>query len=95
MDLHTTTQVRERIEDGEFTLMLHESGSKKFSEVVNGRAPREINLIIGPEGGISEDEAANFEKAGAHSVVLGKPVFRSAHAGIAALAAVQSGFGIW
>jgi hypothetical protein len=28
-------------------------------------------------------------------VVLGKPVFRSAHAGVAALAAVQTGLGIW
>ena len=95
LDLHTTSQVKERIEDGEFTLMLHEAGSNKFSEIVNGKAPREINLIIGPEGGISEDEAALFENAGAQSVVLGKPVFRSAHAGVAALAAVQSGFGIW
>lgn len=95
LDLHSTTQIKERIEDGEFTLLLHESGAEKFSDVVGGKPPKEINLIIGPEGGISEDEAALFEKAGARSVVLGKPVFRSAHAGVAALAAVQSGFGIW
>jgi 16S rRNA (uracil1498-N3)-methyltransferase len=86
---------KERIEDCEFSLMLHESGVNKFSDVVTGKPPREVNLIIGPEGGISDDEAALFMKAGAQSVVLGKPVFRSAHAGVAALAAVQSGFGIW
>lgn len=95
LDIHSTSQVKERIEDGEFSLMLHEAGVNKFSDVVTGKPPREVNLIIGPEGGISDDEAALFEKAGAQSVVLGKPVFRSAHAGVAALAAVQSGFGIW
>lgn len=95
LDIHSTAQVKERIEDSEFTLLLHESGSQKFSEVVGGKPPKEINLIIGPEGGISDDEVALFEKAGAKCVVLGKPVFRSAHVGVAALAAVQSGFGIW
>lgn len=95
LDIHSTSQVKERIEDSEFSLMLHESGVNKFSDVVTGKPPREVNLIIGPEGGISDDEVALFEKAGAQSVVLGKPVFRSAHAGVAALAAVQSGFGIW
>jgi len=95
LDIHSTSQVKERIEDCEFSLMLHESGVNKFSDVVTGKPPREVNLIIGPEGGISDDEAALFMKAGAQSVVLGKPVFRSAHAGVAALAAVQSGFGIW
>jgi 16S rRNA (uracil1498-N3)-methyltransferase len=95
MDIHSTSQVKERIEDNEFTLVLHEVGANRFSDVVGGKAPKEVNLIIGPEGGISEDELALFEKAGAKPVVLGRPVFRSAHAGVAALAAVQSGFGIW
>jgi 16S rRNA (uracil1498-N3)-methyltransferase len=95
LDIHTTSQVRERIEDSELSLLFHEAGSRRFSEVVTGAPPREVNLVIGPEGGITEDEAALFEKAGAQSVVLGKPVFRSAHAGVAALAAVQSGYGIW
>lgn len=95
LDIHSTSQIRERIEDSEFTLLLHEDGANRFSEVVGGKTPKEINLIIGPEGGISDDELATFEKAGAKSVLMGKPVFRSAHAGVAALAAVQSGFGIW
>lgn len=95
LDIHSTSQIRERIEDSEFTLLLHEDGVNRFSEVVGGKTPKEINLIIGPEGGISDDELATFEKAGAKSVLMGKPVFRSAHAGVAALAAVQSGFGIW
>ncbi len=94
-DIQSTAQVKERIEDGEFTLLLHEEGASRFTDVVGGKPPKEINIVIGPEGGISDDEVAIFEKAGAKTVVLGKPVFRSAHAGVAALAAVQSGFGIW
>lgn len=95
LELHSTSQVKERIEDSEFTLLLHETGGARFSEVVHGKAPREINLIIGPEGGITEDEAELLTRAGAQRVALGTPVFRSAHAGVAALAAVQSRFGIW
>lgn len=95
LDIHGSTQVKERIEDSEFALLLHESGDNRFSEVVSGKPPKEVVLVVGPEGGISEDEVALFIKAGAQSVVLGRPIFRSAHAGVAALAAVQSGFGIW
>ncbi len=38
---------------------------------------------------------AGFLSAGARGVKLGRPVFRSAHAGVAALAAVQTGFVIY
>ena len=75
--------------------MLHEDGSEKFSQVLSGAFPREILIIVGPEGGISDDEVASFVSAGAHSTRLGKPVFRSAHAGVAALSALQSAIGIW
>ncbi|MEY3098533.1 MAG: hypothetical protein RIS32_324, partial [Actinomycetota bacterium] len=45
--------------------------------------------------GISDEEAAAFLERGALSVAMGLPIFRSAHAGAAALAAVQTGLGIW
>jgi 16S rRNA (uracil1498-N3)-methyltransferase len=52
-------------------------------------------MIIGPEGGISETELSAFKTSGAIEVTMGQPVFRSAHAGAAALAAVQTGLRIW
>lgn len=94
-DLQTTAAVKERISQSELTLMFHEVGTGRISTILNGKSPREVTLIIGPEGGISDDEASAFIGAGAHTVVMGKPIFRSAHAGVAALAAVQSALGIW
>lgn len=95
LDLQTTAQIKERVSASEKALLFHESGSTPLTSALGGKAPLELLLIIGPEGGITEDEAAAFTSAGALSVVMGRPVFRSAHAGVAALAAVQAGYGIW
>ena len=73
-------------------LVFHESAEDSLSSALT-RADADksaIVCIIGPEGGVSESELAQFEAAGAHLVKLGKPVLRSAHAGIAALIAVQA-----
>jgi 16S rRNA (uracil1498-N3)-methyltransferase len=78
-------------------LVLHESGDVRISQVVQNSwsQKNEILLIIGPEGGISPEELSLFTGAGAHVVVLGEPVFRSAHAAVAALSAVQALIGRW
>jgi 16S rRNA (uracil1498-N3)-methyltransferase len=58
-------------------------------------AYKNIAVVIGPEGGISESEIEIFESVGGKLVKLGAPVFRSAHAGVAALAAIQTAFKMW
>lgn len=95
LDLHTTAQIRNRIQDSDLTFVFHESSSSQLSENLDLAPPKDVTLIIGPEGGITEDEYAGFLSAGARGVKLGRPVFRSAHAGVAALAAVQTGLKIW
>lgn len=95
LDLHTTAQIKNRIQDSELTFAFHESSSSQLSENLDLAPPKDVTLIIGPEGGITEDEYAGFQSAGARGVKLGRPVFRSAHAGVAALAAVQTGLKIW
>lgn len=95
LDLHTTAQIKNRIQDSELTFVFHESSSSQLSENLDLAPPKDVTLIIGPEGGITEDEYAGFQSAGARGVKLGRPVFRSAHAGVAALAAVQTGLKIW
>ena len=82
------------------TLVLHESGKEKISDIVNskwtnGSKFQAINLIVGPEGGITEEELATFENRGAIIAKLGQPVFRSAHAASAGLAAVSALIGRW
>jgi 16S rRNA (uracil1498-N3)-methyltransferase len=51
--------------------------------------------VIGPEGGITESELGIFTQAGGQVVRLGSTVLRSAHAGFAAIAALQTRLGRW
>lgn len=78
-------------------LVMHESATTKLSEVVTTKFAdlSEIIIVIGPEGGISESELELLQGAGAHIVGLGPEVFRSAHAGGAALSAVSALIGRW
>lgn len=95
LDVKSTKEVKELIEDSEVTFLCHESATEKISDSLGGRPPKEVLIIVGPEGGISEDEVALFQGAGAKVVSLGVPVFRAAHAGVVGLAAIQTGYGIW
>lgn len=94
-ELHDAAQVSERIAHSKLSLLFHESGGAPISQLASGAAPKEILLIIGPEGGITPEEVELFQVSGAKAVMMGEPILRSAHAGLAALAAVQTGFGIW
>ena len=79
-------------------LVFHESETQPLSHVLEKISTKNIfrlALIIGPEGGISERELAEFLAGGAIAVRMGEPIFRAAHAGVAALAAVQTGLRLW
>ena len=93
----TLSQLLEIESENSAVLVMHESATTKLSEVVTSKfaGMSEIIIVIGPEGGISESELAVLESAGAHIVGLGPEVFRSAHAGGAALSAVSALIGRW
>ena len=90
-------QLLEIESENSVVLVMHESATTKLSEVVTSKfsGMSEIIIVIGPEGGISDSELAVLEGAGAHIVGLGPEVFRSAHAGGAALSAVSALIGRW
>ncbi|MBR6523873.1 MAG: 16S rRNA (uracil(1498)-N(3))-methyltransferase [Clostridia bacterium] len=44
-----------------------------------------VNIFIGPEGGISDEEIASFKRAGANSVTLGPRILRTETAPLAVL----------
>lgn len=54
-----------------------------------GRDPERIAVIIGPEGGFSDEEAIAIIGAGGKSVSLGRTILRTETAGMAALAMIM------
>jgi 16S rRNA (uracil1498-N3)-methyltransferase len=92
---HNTAEAIELAKKTSCVLIFHEGSTEKLSSFLKGKSIDHILLIIGPEGGLTDEEVEAFVKTEGKIIGLGKPVFRSAHAGAAALAAVQTALGIW
>jgi 16S rRNA (uracil1498-N3)-methyltransferase len=54
--------------------------------------PQRINLIVGPEGGLSEDEVVQLRDLGAVSASLGKRILRTETAGMAGISMIMYEF---
>ena len=66
-------------------ILFYEKGTYPLTEAgLSGRS--DVAIIIGSEGGFSEEEAAKMADAGAVSVVLGARILRCETAAIAAAA---------
>ncbi|MBM3731181.1 MAG: 16S rRNA (uracil(1498)-N(3))-methyltransferase [Actinobacteria bacterium] len=90
----STDEILNEIKIG-FAIVCHESAKEKFSEISFPVNLDRIYLIIGPEGGITEKELQLFSTINATVVRLGAPILRSAHAGFAAMSALQTKIGRW
>lgn len=75
-------------------LVLHEAASLRMSSI-RLQGAGDVVLVVGPEGGISDDEKAAFEAAGALSARLGPSVLRTSTAGAVAAAVVLASCGRW
>ena len=77
------------------TLMLAERREGKSLQTVNlpQDARGSILVLIGPEGGWSQEEAQIAEQAGIVSITLGQHILRSETAAIAAISILQSRLG--
>jgi len=74
-------------------LVLHQEATQPLAGVELPRSG-EVLVIVGPEGGVTDEELGAFVAAGASAVLLGPNVLRSSSAGPAALA-VLSAAGRW
>ncbi|MDA3029750.1 MAG: 16S rRNA (uracil(1498)-N(3))-methyltransferase [Actinomycetota bacterium] len=91
----STKQIIEQMAVNVCIVVFHESADQKLSDLNISQSASTIYLIIGPEGGIAEGELEIFKTKGGNLVRLGEPVLRSAHAGFAALASIQTKLGRW
>ena len=105
------TWVARTVEAGGAVLVLHEEGTQPISQVrlpcapegagtpqeagVEAGEPPVLGVVVGPEGGISEQEVSALEAAGATTVRLGPHVMRTASAGPVALAVLAQRAGLW
>ena len=89
-----TNAVIDQIAQADLAIVFHESATMKVSDLV---APgcKKVAIIIGPEGGLTDEEIDTFAEAGAKVALMGRPVLRSAHAGLAALSAVNTALSVW
>ena len=87
-------KIAAEIPNYDLAILFHEGASQKLTDVVMPGA-KKVLLIVGPEGGITDEELALFKSAGAQVALMGRPIFRSAHAGMAALSGVNAALKIW
>lgn len=81
-DLHQTNDVAERLRAAALAVVLHEAAERPLA-TADVPAEGEIVVVVGPEGGITDEELAAF---GGEPYRLGRSVLRTSTAGVAAAA---------
>lgn len=83
----STREVAALIAAAETALVLHESATDPLTAVPLPPAG-EVVLVVGPEGGVDDEELATFATVGAQTVRLGPQVLRTSTAAAVALGAL-------
>ena len=92
--LASTDDVRALVAAADLAVVLHEAASSPLASVAVP-ASGSVLVVVGPEGGLSDDEIEAFTQAGAVAVRLGSEVLRTSTAGLAAVSAVLSRTSRW
>lgn len=72
------------------TLLCHPDAQDRLADALGAGTPGGIYLLVGPEGGWSEEELLAARHAGARAVRFGLRVLRTETAGLAMIAAVSA-----
>jgi len=87
--LASTAEVVRLLERGGLALVMHEREVVPLTACPLAGAP-ECVIVIGPEGGLTEDEVDRFRRAGAATYSLGSTVLRASTAGAVAIVQVRA-----
>lgn len=75
--------------EGDFSIIAYEEKGERLKGICHENEGERINIIVGPEGGFSEEEVELAKKANAKVVNLGNRILRTETAAIALTAMVQ------
>lgn len=91
--LASTAEVVALVRGAASALVLHEGATASLASVEVPAGG--VLLVVGPEGGLSDEEVAAFVDAGAVAVRLGSEVLRTSTAGVVAVGALLSRTSRW
>ena len=83
------------VKDFDLVLVLDPTSSTGLGSISLAADQKSVAIVVGPEGGISEQELDALEDAGAVRVHLGESILRTSTAGVAAIAVIQAKLGLW
>jgi 16S rRNA (uracil1498-N3)-methyltransferase len=89
-----TAAVCRRLSSATLPVVLYESAERPLHGL-SVPAAGEVVVVVGPEGGMTDDELAAFRSAGASICRLGPTVLRTSTAGAAALSVLLARSGRW
>jgi 16S rRNA (uracil1498-N3)-methyltransferase len=93
-ELATTAEVAGLVRTASLAVVLHEAAATPLASLpVPGTGA--VVVVIGPEGGLTDDEVSVLTEAGARSVRLGPEVLRTSTAGVAAVSALLARTSRW
>jgi 16S rRNA (uracil1498-N3)-methyltransferase len=85
----TTQELARRVAGAAGALVLHEGADARLTEVAGELPPAgDLLLVVGPEGGVTDEEIEALTAAGARPVRLGREVLRASTAAAVALGAL-------
>jgi 16S rRNA (uracil1498-N3)-methyltransferase len=93
-EARATPALARRATEAALALVLHEAAARPLLDVPLPAAG-EVLVIVGPEGGIGDEELAVLTEAGAVAVRLGPEVLRASTAGPVALGWLAARTGRW